>query len=233
VPTPRKTDPPAPKRRPASGGYLRGEEQKDHIIAAALKVFGDEGYERASTRMIASAAGIQPPALQYYFGGKEGLHLACTEYVIARTLPLVSPALQAARSVRANASATRATEALCTIVDALVDASVFIHEQPNLALFAARAQREDTPGAALMREKISLPFYRACAQLVAKATGGSLTIETRMRTTLILAQMSAFHAHRGATLRNLRAKAFSPSILNLAKRLLRQHIHAALEQAGA
>jgi AcrR family transcriptional regulator len=197
-----------------------------------LKVFGDEGYERASTRMIAGAASIRPPALQYYFGGKEGLHLACAEYVIARSLPLVLPALQAARSARANASASQAIDALCAIVDALVDASVFIHEQPNLALFAARAQREDAPGGALMREKISLPFHRACTRLVATATGGGPTFETRMRTTLILAQMSAFHTHRDATLRNLRVKAFNPAILDLAKRLLRQHIRAALGAAA-
>jgi len=62
----------SPRRRPAEGGYARGEEVRMKIIEAALRVFGENGYERASTRQIAAEAGVNPPALQYYFDGKGG-----------------------------------------------------------------------------------------------------------------------------------------------------------------
>src|SRR5581483_930159 len=91
--------PRGPKRRPLSGGYARGAEQRARIIQAALRVFGEEGYERASTRMIAREAGIQPPALQYYFDSKEGLHRACAEFLVEIATPLFSEPVKAARAV--------------------------------------------------------------------------------------------------------------------------------------
>ena len=50
-------------------GYVKGQETRLRIILAAIDLFGEEGYERASTRKIAIAAGVNLPALQYYFAG--------------------------------------------------------------------------------------------------------------------------------------------------------------------
>lgn len=66
----------------AEGGYQRGEETRARIIEAAVTVFGERGYEGASTRDIAAAAGVNPPAIQYYFDGKEGVYLQCVEQLI-------------------------------------------------------------------------------------------------------------------------------------------------------
>jgi len=35
-----------------------------------MRLFGEKGYEGASTRDIAAAAGVNAPALQYYFDNK-------------------------------------------------------------------------------------------------------------------------------------------------------------------
>lgn len=66
----------------AEGGYQRGEETRARIIEAAVAVFGERGYEGASTRDIAAAAGVNAPAIQYYFDGKEGVYLQCVEQLI-------------------------------------------------------------------------------------------------------------------------------------------------------
>lgn len=66
----------------AEGGYQRGEETRARLIEAAVAVFGERGYDGASTRDIANVAGVNSPALQYYFDGKEGLYLACVEHLI-------------------------------------------------------------------------------------------------------------------------------------------------------
>lgn len=66
----------------AEGGYQRGEKTRARIIEAALVVFGERGYEGASTRDIAAAAGVNAPAIQYYFDGKEGVYLECVEHLI-------------------------------------------------------------------------------------------------------------------------------------------------------
>src|SRR5215469_13323418 len=72
---------PAPRRRPVEGGYARGEETRLRIIATAIPLFGRRGFDGVSTREIAAEAGVNPPALQYYFDSKEGLYRACCEYI--------------------------------------------------------------------------------------------------------------------------------------------------------
>ena len=69
------------RRRPADGGYARGDETRARIISAALDVFGTHGFGGASTRMLAERAGVTLPALHYYFDSKEGVYLACAEHI--------------------------------------------------------------------------------------------------------------------------------------------------------
>ena len=53
---------------------LRAEKQQ-HIIDAALTVFGKSGYKKASLADIAQQAGISKGMVLYYFGSKKNLYL--------------------------------------------------------------------------------------------------------------------------------------------------------------
>ncbi len=53
------------------------EETRQRIIRAALKLFGEVGYTRATTRAIADRAGINEVTLFRHFGSKRELLLAC------------------------------------------------------------------------------------------------------------------------------------------------------------
>lgn len=57
--------------------YARGAETRERIITAAIGLFGERGYEAASTREIARRAEVNAPVLRYYFDSKEGLYRAC------------------------------------------------------------------------------------------------------------------------------------------------------------
>ena len=74
----RTTASPGPRRRPENGGYARGDEVRNRILLAAIELFGEQGFASASTRAIAARAGVNPPALQYYFHNKARLHQACS-----------------------------------------------------------------------------------------------------------------------------------------------------------
>jgi AcrR family transcriptional regulator len=50
------------------------------LLAAAKKVFGEQGYSGASTRAIASEAGVNLSLISRYFGGKHGLLLALIQH---------------------------------------------------------------------------------------------------------------------------------------------------------
>ena len=43
------------------------------IIAAALELLAQGGYEAVSTRAVSAAAGVQPPTIYRFFGDKDGL----------------------------------------------------------------------------------------------------------------------------------------------------------------
>jgi AcrR family transcriptional regulator len=49
------------------------------VLAAARATFAERGYDGASIRVIAAAAGVDPALVHHYFGSKEKLFLAVVE----------------------------------------------------------------------------------------------------------------------------------------------------------
>ncbi|HYZ26232.1 MAG TPA: helix-turn-helix domain-containing protein [Geminicoccaceae bacterium] len=63
-----------------AGGRRRDREvTKQALLAAGLRVFAERGYDAATTREVAQAAGVNEQLIQRYFGGKEGLLVAIIE----------------------------------------------------------------------------------------------------------------------------------------------------------
>jgi AcrR family transcriptional regulator len=60
-------------RRPGESGT------REAILDAAVAAFADAGYDRATIRGIAAAAGVDPALVLHYFGSKEGLFEAALE----------------------------------------------------------------------------------------------------------------------------------------------------------
>ncbi len=55
------------------------EDTRQRLIAAAMQLFGQAGYTRASTRLIAETAGVNEVTLFRHFGSKKNLLMACME----------------------------------------------------------------------------------------------------------------------------------------------------------
>lgn len=53
-----------------------GEQSRERLLHAALRLFAHQGYAKTSTREIAEAAGVNLAAISYYFGDKQGLYRA-------------------------------------------------------------------------------------------------------------------------------------------------------------
>ncbi len=51
------------------------------LIEVAIEQFGQHGFDGASTRDIAAASGTSMSSITYHFGGKQGLYLACADYI--------------------------------------------------------------------------------------------------------------------------------------------------------
>jgi AcrR family transcriptional regulator len=71
-------------RQPAPGSRVNGRRVtaptgRERILAAAIAVCAERGYQGASTREIAEAAGVTDPLLFYHFGSKADLYLAAVQ----------------------------------------------------------------------------------------------------------------------------------------------------------
>src|SRR6185437_3079435 len=118
-------------RHAVDGGYQRGEETRARIVSTALKLFGERGFEGASTRDIAASAGVNAPALQYYFYSKEGVYLACVEHIVARVWEYM---------LEGEADDAALIEAFCAIQAQLAELMFTSPDAGEWRLFMARQQ---------------------------------------------------------------------------------------------
>jgi AcrR family transcriptional regulator len=58
----------------------RADRTQQRILAGARRLFADLGYERTTVRAIAAEAGIDPAMIMRYYGSKDGLFAAATEF---------------------------------------------------------------------------------------------------------------------------------------------------------
>lgn len=89
--------PPAPSvraggRKPGRPRGQRSEATQTRILDAAEQLFADRGYDGASIRDVAAAAGVQVHAVGYHFGPKETLF----DTVVARRAALMTDLRQRA-----------------------------------------------------------------------------------------------------------------------------------------
>lgn len=207
------------RHRPAAeGGYQRGEETRARIIEAALELFGTHGFEGASTRDIARHAGVNAPALQYYFDNKEGVYLACIQFIIDRVWARLEPSVSAAEAVLAQAGAGEAGDA--ALMDAyLAIQSVFVSFAADCGdttpwrQFLARERAGLGPPAAfdLFDRGLNQRLFGVTSSLIGRLTGRPATDEiTRIRTIAIDGQGAAFPTKKRNVLRAMGWEAIGP-----------------------
>lgn len=58
------------------------ENTSDRLIKVAMEMFAEHGYDKTSVRELAKKADANIAAINYHFGGKEGLYQAVLEYIV-------------------------------------------------------------------------------------------------------------------------------------------------------
>jgi AcrR family transcriptional regulator len=214
----------APRRRPRQGGYARGDETRAQIIETALRMFGERGFDQASTRDIATRAGVNPPALQYYFESKEGLHRACAQHIIGHALPQLKPFMDRATVAAAEGDKADALEALENLLDALIESSAQ-RDMEIWSRFIVRGKHDGAgPGMAMIREHLSRPMMDAVASLVAVITGLAKSDEmSRLKTLLVLGQIHWINASREEFLKVMGWPKLDSSRVAIIKKAVREH----------
>lgn len=157
APAPAPTPAPRPGRRPKESAT----DAREALLLAATRLFAEQGVEATTTREICTAAGLNPGAIHYHFGDKDGLYRAVLlgpiEAMTAGFAGFDDPAL----SLR---------EALLRLLTPFMDAGTDPLQQAVMRLFLNETQRPSPVFIQTIRDAIA-PHHHAMARLVARHLG--------------------------------------------------------------
>jgi AcrR family transcriptional regulator len=190
-------------RRPSAGGYARGAETRVRIIEAAIELFDKYGFEGATTRGIAARAGVNTPALQYYFESKEGVCRACAEYVADNAWAIFGPIVHlATEMLRKDGDTQVLIDAFIRIQGAVAGRMLAKGCALSQQLFFAREQTAQGPSIAseVLKRRICQPLNDVGMELVARITDTAVDDPITMTRMLCLqGQLLIFYAAPSAT----------------------------------
>ncbi|MEE4146608.1 MAG: CerR family C-terminal domain-containing protein [Halieaceae bacterium] len=205
----------------------RGDQTRDALIRAALVVFGRSGFDAASTRAIAEAAGVNQALIGYHFGGKQGLYLGVFEHIIGQIREHMAPV--AAQVEHRLAQATPegpqrralALEMMQDLFDAFNDMN-FQHSREGWVRLILREQQDPTEAFQLLYDSILSRLMGLVTRLVALGSGLEQDSEAcRIRAMMIFGQLLVFYTARGTASRHLGWKELNRDNLAALKRQFR------------
>lgn len=216
------------------GTHSRGEDTRRRILEAAIEAFAAEGYEAVGTRRLAEQAGVNLPAIQYYFGSKEGLYRAVIEHVIRQMEERMGPVAARVDAALAHRRLPRKEilALLCEMLDAFVaHVGAGEHRESKRLLFA-RAEIEKPAALDSLHESAMRQIFQPCAALIGRLVNRTADEEfTLIRTLLILGQVVMF-CNKGAQL-VLKWSDFDEDRVRAVQALVREHTMAIFGAAAA
>lgn len=182
--------------RSAAAGYRKGEETRARILEAALSAFGNQGFAAVTTRQIAEEAGINLPALNYYFGNKQGLYLACAHEIVASYRAGMGAvggvALVALQEPLAPGAAGAHLKRLMAALARFLLSSTGAQDR---TLFVQREMASPGPAFEILYAELWRPGIELAAELIAHASGGKLqTEDSRIRAVMMIASLTGFQS---------------------------------------
>jgi TetR/AcrR family transcriptional regulator, regulator of cefoperazone and chloramphenicol sensitivity len=204
----------------------RGEATRQRLIDAALAVFGEFGFDGASTRMLADQAGANLAAIPYHFGSKEGLYRAAAQYIVERITDQTTEMLEEIEHALLNAlPRTRALGFLHKYTDTMAAIMLGSKEADSWAAFIMKEQLQ--PGAAfeILYNGMMRRIHEVGAGLVAVLLKQpQIDNRIRLRAIAIFGQILIFRTSRHSVLRQLGWKEFSHDRLELIQSIIRENV---------
>jgi AcrR family transcriptional regulator len=195
-------------------------------------MFGERGFEAASTRDIATSAGVNAPALQYYFDNKEGVYLACVEHIAKRIWEATSDvASQAEHALAENLDDATLIEAFCDVQGKLAEFMFTMKDAAEWRLFMARLQSGEGPvaGFQFIYQHVSGRMSRVLSGIVSRLLGRPADDEeTLVRTMMLGGQAHVFQMARRSVLTKLNWDKIDERRHQLLQQVLREHTRVLL-----
>lgn len=176
------------------------EQTRSALVRAGLVLFGRKGFEGASTRELAALAKANIGSIAYHFGGKEGLHLACADFIVDTIGKIARPALaDVAALPPADAEA-----GLKHAVERIVSFFVASPEIGDFAQFILREMSLPSPAFDRLYSGVFAPTHTQLCSIWERATGEAAeSEETRIRMFMLIGQVVYFRIARAAVQRRM------------------------------
>jgi AcrR family transcriptional regulator len=215
----------------------RGEMTRKALITSAIKIFGRDGFDAASTRAISQAAGTNQALIGYHFGGKPGLYAAALQHIADSLRARMGPLLDSVEAEFTNddaarnddSAAERARELLCSVTDAFVQV-LTSDESASWARMILREQQDPSEGFDILYHGIMYRMFAVTTRLVRLARRGEGgEEELKLLAVTILGQALVFRSARTAVLREMDWEQLEPARVEAIKAILRRNVAAILQ----
>ncbi len=203
---------------------------REQLLEAGLDVFGEHGYNAATTRMIAKRAGMNIAAIPYYFNGKRGLYHAVvelvTETIVHRLQAPLDDIEKALTQTRPGPQEAR--ELFERLLMGLIDLMVGSKEAQRFMRIILREQLYPSPAYDLLFSRFMEPMLTPLSQLVGLATNSTSSRESVLRAFSLLGQVLVFRIGRETMVRSLGLDGYSPEETQEIRNIVLEQTRAAL-----
>ncbi|GAB1536747.1 CerR family C-terminal domain-containing protein [Geovibrio sp. ADMFC3] len=147
----------------------KGDKTKQNLIDAGMELFGEHGFTATGTRMIVQKAGVNISAIQYYFGGKEGLYRAVIEHIAERIGSHINPLAEEIKVEFEKGGKSRETAAVCIgkAVRGLLNMMIKSREARKWSLIVMREQAIPTPAFDILYDSVMAKAHGLLSRIIA------------------------------------------------------------------
>jgi AcrR family transcriptional regulator len=166
----------------------RGEATRERLVAEATRLFILRGFHGVSTRELSRIAKVNLAAINYHFGGKQGLYDTVLERVLDEIRHMAEPIMsQSRRKLDAAASHEDLARVAGGFVRGLVQATTELESPRWTAFLLDREFLEPSGVFGRIYNELLTDIYLFLEELTARATGKSQDDpETKMRSHAVL-----------------------------------------------
>ncbi|MBS1166365.1 MAG: putative TetR family transcriptional regulator [Proteobacteria bacterium] len=195
----------------------RNDGTREKLLLAALELFGQYGFEGASTRRLAEQAGVNLQAINYYFVNKRGLYNAVADYLIERLQNrvgerrrMVLERFAEAQSGGRPIDATEARGILTLLAEAML--TLFADDESAVWVrYMVREQAEPTEAFDRIYAGFMQPMLAAVHHLVGILLNAEpMSEQVRLRTLSLVGSLIIYRVGRATILREMDWSAVGP-----------------------
>ena len=207
-----------------------GANSRERLLEAAVDVFGKRGFDAATTRMIATEAGVNIAAIPYYFNGKEGLYHAAVKHIVEKIEAKAGNTFKdmAALAAEDRLSREKALDGLGSLLGAVVDFMVGSPEAPRVARIILREQLDPSSAYDIIYSRVMSRIINLIALFLTVILKGIPLRTARLRAMAIMGQVISFRVARETMVRMAGIEGYTEDETEEIRNIVLEHTKAVI-----